>query len=100
MKTFLATALTASAMATAAMGLAGQATAAPSGPSAVTSTVDALESHGFNVILNRTGAGPLSQCAVSRVRPGQEVTRTDSGFPGDNRSSVVVSKTVHVDVKC
>ena len=101
MKNLLATTFAAGAMVTVALGLAGQATAAvPSGPSNVTTTVNALEARGYNVVLNRVGAAPLSACVVTQVRPGQEVTRTDSGFPGDDLDTVVVSKTVRVDVTC
>ena len=84
----------------AVLGSAGQATAAPSGPSTVVSTVNALQADGYNVILNRTGSAPLSSCTISAVRPGQEVVRKDSGVPGDSLTTTVVSKSVLVDVKC
>ena len=101
MKNLLVTTFAAGVMATAALGLATQATAAvPPGPSNVTSTVNALEAQGYNVILNRVGTAPMSECKVGSVRPGHEVTRTDSGFPGDTLTTAVISKTVHVDVEC
>ena len=83
-----------------AMVLAAPVIAAPAGPSAVDTTVRGLKEDGYNVIVNRTGAASLSQCTVSAVRPGHEVTRTDSGHPGDALATTVVSKTVYVDVRC
>jgi hypothetical protein len=101
MSSLLATTITAGAMATVALGLAGQATAAtPSGSTNATVTVNALKAQGFNVIVNRVGAAPLSACSVSAVRPGHDFIRTDSGFPGDTLATVVVSKTVQVDLTC
>lgn len=98
-KSLLVTTVATTALATAAMGFAGSALAAPSGP-AVDKTVSTLKAAGYDVILNRTGATPLSQCTVSAVRPGHEVTRTDSGNPGDALATTVVSKTVYVDLAC
>jgi hypothetical protein len=100
MKSFFST-LTAGAPASAALGLAGTANAAPSGPSSVDQTVSQL-SQGHQVILNKVGAAPPNQCAVSAVRPGQTFSRTDSGVPGagDDVITTVTNKTVYVDVKC
>jgi hypothetical protein len=100
MKFLHATTLVAGVSVAAVLGSAGQATAAPSGPSTVGSTVNALQADGYNVILNRTGSAPLSSCTISAVRPGQEVVRKDSGVPGDSLTTTVVSKSVLVDVKC
>ena len=96
MKTAFATVVFGSA----AVILAAPVIAAPAGPSAVDTTVDGLKADGYNVILNRTGAAALSQCTVSAVRQGHELTRTDSGNPGDALATTVVSKTVYVDVTC
>jgi hypothetical protein len=96
-KASLVTTITASALLTAATGFAA---AAPTGPSSVDRTVSALKADGYAVILNRIGGAPLSACSISAIRPGQEVTRTDSGNPGDVRATTVVSKTVYVDVAC
>ncbi len=100
MKILLSTTIGLCALATAAMGFAGSAIAAPAGPSAVDTMVNALKADGYDVILVRTGAAPLSQCNVSAVRPGQEIARTDSGNPGDALATTVVSKTVYVNVEC
>jgi hypothetical protein len=90
------------AMALAALGMAGVANAAPSGPVTVSETVSSLQADGFHVILNKVGTAPLDACSVSSVRPGQTFARTDSGAPGAGSSIVttVTSKTVYVDVAC
>ena len=83
---------------TAATGAAiGTAAAAPTGPSAVDDTVRTLEAEGYNVMVNRTGAAPLSQCVVDAVRPGQTHLTTDSG---DDLDKKVTSRTVYLDVSC
>jgi hypothetical protein len=88
--------------AAAAVGLAGAAEAAPSGPVTATETVGNLQAQGFQVILNKIGTAPLDQCVVSAVRPGQTFSRMDSGVPGamDDIVTTVTSRTVYVDVSC
>ena len=83
------------------MGLAGAAHAAPSGPSAA-QTVSQLQAQGYHVILNKVGNGPLDQCTVNSVRPGQTFSRMDSGAPGamDDIVTTVTARTVYVDVTC
>ncbi len=90
------------AMALAALGLAGVANAAPSGPVTASETVSSLQANGFHVILNKIGTAPLDQCAVTSVRPGQTFSRMDSGVPGAMNDIVttVTAKTVYVDVDC
>ncbi len=102
MKSFTIAAITAGALACAALGLAGAANAAPSGPVTADQTVSQLQAEGFQVILNKIGTAPLNQCAVSAVRPGQTFSRMDSGAPGamDDIVTTVTSKTVYVDVAC
>ncbi len=94
--------ISASVMAVAALVLAGAADAAPTGPVTAADAVSALQADGFHVILNKTGTGPLDNCAVNAVRPGQTFERADSGAPGAGSSIVttVTSKTVYVDVAC
>ena len=53
MKKILFTSLAAGALASAALGLAGTAFAAPSGPSPVDDTISQLRAKGFNVIVSR-----------------------------------------------
>jgi hypothetical protein len=82
----------------AAVALAGVVTAAPTGPSQVDDTVRTLQSSGYNVIVNRTGAAPLSQCTVSSVRPG--VTHQTTDVRGSDIKPLIISETVYVDVAC
>lgn len=98
MKRYIAVGFTASALAAAAVALTGVATAAPTGPSEVDETVRTLEASGYNVILNRTGAAPLSECTVSAVRPG--VTHETTDVRGDDIKPMIISDTVYVDVAC
>ena len=102
MKNYLYIALAAGALASAALGLAGTANAAPAGPSSVDATISQLRAQGYQVIVNRIGAGAVDQCTVSAVRPGQTFSRTDSGAPGadDDLVTTVTNKTVYVDVAC
>jgi hypothetical protein len=98
MKTHIAVGLTATALASAAVALAGVAAAAPTGPSEVDETVRTLEASGYNVILNRTGAAPLSECTVTAVRPG--VTHETTDVRGSDIKPMIISDTVYVDVAC
>jgi hypothetical protein len=102
MKNILFASLAAGTLASAALGLAGTASAAPSGPSSVDATVSQLRAQGYAVILNRTGTAPVEQCTVTAVRPGQTFSRTDSGAPGANDDLVttVMAKTVFIDAAC
>ena len=102
MKKILFTTVTAGALASAAIGLAGIATAAPSGPAPVDATISQLRAQGFNVIVNRVDTAAVDQCTLSAVRPGQTFSRTDSGVPGadDDLVTTVTNKTVYVDVTC
>ena len=102
MKSFFVTTLTAGALASAALGLAATANAAPSGPSSVDQTVSQLRSRGYQVVINRVGTAALDQCTISAVRPGQTFSRTDSGVPGadDDIVTTVTNKTVYVELAC
>jgi hypothetical protein len=99
MKRYLAVGFTTTALASGFVALAAVANAAPTGPSQVDDTVRSLEAEGYNVIVNRTGAAPLSQCSVSAVRPGQTHSTTDSRG-GSSLNTTVTSQTVYVDVAC
>jgi hypothetical protein len=102
MRRFFFTTLTAGALASAALGLAGTANAAPTGPSSVDQTVNQLRSQGYQVVMNRIGSAPLDRCTISAVRPGQTFSRTDSGAPGAGQDifTTVTDRTVYVDVSC
>jgi hypothetical protein len=99
MKSYVIIGITATTMTSAAIALAAAAAAAPSGPSTVDQTVRTLEASGYNVIINRSGAAPLSQCTVNAVRPGQTHSTTDSRG-GSSLNTTITSKTVYVDVTC
>lgn len=79
--------------------LAGTASAAPTGPSTVDQTVRTLQASGYNVIMNRTGSAPLSQCTVTAVRPGQTHSTTDTRG-GSSMVTTITAQTVYVDVAC
>ena len=102
MKNILITSLAAGALASAALGLAGTATAAPAGPSPVDATISQLQAQGFQVIVSRVDTAAVDQCMLSAVRPGQTFSRTDSGVAGaaDDLVTTVTNKTVYVDVTC
>ena len=97
MKQYAIAAVAAGAMTVAVLGLAGVATAAPTGPSKVDDTVRTLETSGYHVILNRSGAAPLASCTVTSVRPGQTFSTIDSRG-GGSPNETILSKTVLVDV--
>ena len=99
MRSYVAVSFTATSLAAFAVVLATVANAAPSGPSSVDQTVRTLESSGYNVIINRSGAAPLAQCTVSAVRPGQTHSTNDSRG-GSSINTTITSKTVYVDVAC
>jgi hypothetical protein len=102
MKYFTMPVIAAGAIATAALGLAGAAGAAPSGALDASQSVSQLQARGFDVIVNKIGTAPLAQCVVSAVRPGQTFSRMDSGAPGamDDIVTTVTAMTVFVDVAC
>ena len=102
MKNIVITSAAAGILASAALGLAGTASAAPSSPSSVDATVGKLRAQGYAVILNRMGSAPVDQCTVTAVRPGQTFSRTDSGAPGANhdRVTTVMARTVFLEVAC
>ena len=103
-RSFATAALSAAVLASAALVLTSDANAAPAGPGPVDKTVSQLQADGYEVIVNRVGTTPLSQCAISSVRPGQTYSRTDSGSgaPGahDDLVTTVTGQTVYVDVAC
>jgi hypothetical protein len=99
MKSYVTIGFTATALAASALAFSAVAGAAPTGPSQVDDTVRTLEASGYHVIVNRTGAAPLSQCTVSAVRPGQTHSTDDSRGSG-SINTTITSQTVYVDVTC
>ena len=103
MKQFLSSFVSAMVLGAATLGLTPTASAAPAGPSSIDVTVDQLRAQGYDVIVSQIGDGPKEQCTLGSVRPGHEYSRTVSGIPGepgDALETVVLSKTVYVDVLC
>jgi len=102
MRKILFTSVVAGALASATLGLAATAVAAPSGPSSVDDTIGRLQARGFNVLVSRVDSAAVDQCTLNAVRPGQTFSRTDSGVPGaqDDLVTTVTNKTVYVDVVC
>ncbi|MGV0793787.1 hypothetical protein [Mycolicibacterium sp. XJ1819] len=92
----------AGALATAVIGLAATAGAAPTGPANAQDTINNLRSQGYTVIVNRIGNAPLDQAQVIAVRPGTTYERIDAGqhVLGSQRNFVTVKEnTIYVDVK-
>ncbi|MET0456577.1 MAG: hypothetical protein ABW137_32480 [Mycobacterium sp.] len=92
-------ALAAGAMTAATLGFAGAANAESTGPTYVQDTVRTLEAGGYNVILNRTGAAPLSACTITSVQTGPTFSTVDSRG-GGSPAETVLAKTVHIDLAC
>ena len=84
------------AIAGATLGLAGPAAAAPSGFGNAQDTVNALQSQGFNVILNGATAFPLSSCKVTGIE-GLNSSNIDSS---GHRIDPNQFDTVYVDISC
>jgi hypothetical protein len=74
--------------AAAAVGLSGLAAAAPSGPGSASDVVQSLKDQGYNVMINGTVAGPLSDCTVTGVHNPD----------GSGRAAALT--TVYVDIDC
>ncbi|HYZ66482.1 MAG TPA: hypothetical protein VE666_01520 [Mycobacterium sp.] len=85
-------------IALAALGLPADAQAAPSGIGSAQDTVNELEDNGFEVVLNKMGAGPLDHCTVDSVRPGETVTRPVQS--GGAQVNQIVYQTVYLTAKC
>ncbi|ORA67435.1 hypothetical protein BST23_06305 [Mycolicibacterium elephantis] len=99
MRFLIVSTFTAVALSTATLGFAGAAHGAPTGPDSAADTIRKLESEGRRVIVNRIGAAPLSQCAVTSVTAGQDITDRD---PVGDTGSVerLRYRTVYVTVTC
>ncbi|HEX2213602.1 MAG TPA: hypothetical protein VHH12_09165 [Mycobacterium sp.] len=86
---FIFTAVATALLSSAAWTAIGTSDAIPTPRSAVDDTVRTLEAEGYNVIINRAGAAPLSRCDVAAVRPARTHLVTK-----------VTPQTVYVDVSC
>ena len=79
-----------------ALGLASSAQAAPSGFGNAQDTVNALQSQGFNVVLNGAAVYPLSSCKVTGIE-GLNSSNIDSS---GRRIDPNQFDTVYVDISC
>ena len=89
-------------LAAAGLAMTAPASAAPAGPSAVDAMINQLQAQGFDVVVNRVGAGAPEQCTFGAIRGGQTFFRRDSGAPGAGSDLVttMISNVVYVDLNC
>lgn len=90
MKNFAIATGIAGALALAAVGLAGAAGAAPAGPGSAGDVVKNLQDQGYNVMLNGSRSGPLSDCIVTAIH------NPDSS----GQVKPAQFTTVYVDISC
>ena len=86
-----------------ALAPAGVATAKPPGNRGnAYQTIGELESAGYNVVVDRVGSTPLSECVVTNVRNPQQVTQTIPVGEGKYREyiTVVTSQSITVSLNC
>jgi hypothetical protein len=79
-----------------ALGWAAPAAAAPSGFGNAQETINALQSQGFNVVLNGAAVYPLSGCKVTGIE-GLSSSNIDSW---GRRIDPTQFDTVYVDISC
>jgi hypothetical protein len=90
--------LTGGAVVALALGIPVSAHAAPSGIGSAQDTVNELENSGYQVVVNKLGTGPLQNCTVDLVRPGETVTRPV--HKGADLVNQIVYQTVYLTAKC
>jgi hypothetical protein len=85
-----------------ALAPAGVATAKPGNRGNAYQTIGELESAGYNVVIDRVGSAPLSECFVTSVRNPQQVTQTIPIGEGKDREyiTVVTSQSITVSLNC
>ena len=81
---------------------AGMAVAQPVEAGNALQTIGLLEAEGFDVVIDRVGSAPISECIVTSVRNPQTVTRTFWIGEGKDaeRVTVVVSRSITVSLNC
>jgi len=99
MKNLTATAALTTALAAAAVGLAGTAAAAPSATGDAQQTIAGLQAQGHRVIVNKLGSAPLTEASVVGVRTGGNVTEWVNEGGDDGLELVVTGKVYHVTVQ-
>ena len=90
MTKFIVTTMGFSALAAAALGLAGPAVAVPQGQTAA-ETAAGLEAEGYRVAFNGSVSAPLSECSVLGTHPRLD----DSASQAEKENT-----TVYIDVSC
>jgi hypothetical protein len=95
-RTFRAGVAVLAAFTAAVLGSAGAAAAAPSGFGNAQDTINALQSQGFNVVLNGAAVYPLSGCKVTGIE-GLNSSNIDSA---GRRIDPTEFDTVYVDISC
>jgi hypothetical protein len=80
------------------LGFASAATAAPSGVGNAQDTINALQSQGFNVILNGAAVYPLSGCKVTGIEDSTAPTSTHQDAGSTQNSSTPSTSTFHAGV--
>ena len=80
----------------------GNAAAQPVAPGNALQTIGVLEAEGYDVVIDRVGSAPISECIVTSVRNPQAVTRTFWVGKGKDRErvTVVVSRSITVSLNC
>lgn len=99
MKRLGCSAVAASALTAAFLGLAVPALATPSGPGNAQETISDLQAHGYTVIVNRIGDAPLEEASVIAIRSEQTYSPAALKGPGNDLRVKIPTKTVYVDVK-
>lgn len=94
--------VTAAVVALVMVAPAAPAVAQPAGNGNALATIGQLEAAGYDVVVDRVGGGPLSQCVVTSVRNPHTVTQTFWVDDGDDRDlvTVVTSRTISVSLNC
>ncbi|MET0757085.1 MAG: hypothetical protein ABWY39_03685 [Mycobacterium sp.] len=81
---------------------AGIAAAQPVESGNALQTIGLLEAEGYDVVIDRVGSAPISECIVTSVRNPQTVTETIWVGKGRDREAltVVVSRSITVSLNC
>ncbi len=89
-------------MASVVLAPAGMAAAQPVAPGNALQTIGLLEAEGYDVVIDRVGSAPISECIVTSVRNPQTVTRTFRIGEDKDREfvTVVVSRSITVSLNC
>ena len=89
-------------MASVVLAPAGMAAAQPVAPGNAQQTIGLLEADGDDVVIDRVGSAPISECIVTSVRNPQTVTRTFWIGEDEDRErvTVVVRRSITVSLNC